>query len=507
MSLNFTKNKSVFIDSLVYIALLTAIVVFRFHVLKYFSFNWTDGDQVLMWHGAKDFAEGKFYETRFYGQAYNTMLESLFAAPFTNFGIGIDRLLPIVTSGMAIFPFILISLHVFIKKSSKLALVILSIPLILPPNYTLITSIPRGFVTGIFVASLLYLLLENRTSKVKFFLFSFLFVISYSINPNVIYFSVPCLCYVILNNYKNKPAYLPVLIGFSVGFLIHFLLNLFYEIHENYNLHRYSVSYSFNNVWESLQNMNFYFKDISIVFVHFGISILLLLLVIVWILFIQQQKQKAISIAVFFVILLITFSMSKLQDALDSVFYSYARFYLAVPLLLALAISFLNLRKFTWLVYVYLLIPFACFAYNDSQLEPKVAAETNMGMSHMVSIKPVVEVKDECKRLKALSEKNKIDLIVIGFDWRNTLCTYGCRACVDDFPPTIFPFYERRTWRMIEDENKVYQNVLVIDVALHVDSILPNVEKLEDNFYLVKNNHLKTFELIDTIGMKYRPFR
>jgi len=488
-------------------ALLFVIFIFKFHILKYFSFVWTDGDQALMWHGVKDFAEGKFYETRFYGQAYNTMLESLLAAPFANRSIGINKLLPLVTSVMAIFPFILISLHVFIKKSSKLALIIISIPLILPTNYFLVTSLPRGFVTGIFIASFLYLLLENKTSKWQFFLFSFLFAISYTLNPNVIYFSVPCLSYLILYNLRNRIAYVPSSIGFAIGFLFHFLINLFYELHPNYNLHRFTVSYSVKNLWISLQNINLYFKDISIVFVHFGISILIVIAVIACILFKQKERQKAISISAFFVLLLFTFTMSKLQDAFDSVFYSYSRFYLAIPLLLALAVSFMRVRKYDWLVYIYLIIPFVCFAHNEADLKHKIDIETNMGINHMVSIKPVVEVKDECKRLKLLSEKNNIDLIIIGFDWRNTLCTYGCTACVDDFPPTLFPFYERRTWRMIEDENKVYQNVLIIDVAIRVDTILSHVEKLEENFYLIKNNRLKTFALIDTIGMTYRPFK
>jgi len=68
-----------------------------------------------MWHALKDFANGHFYEPRFYGQAYNTMLESLIAVPLFIAGIEANFALPIITSLLAIFPFVLISFF-FYKK-------------------------------------------------------------------------------------------------------------------------------------------------------------------------------------------------------------------------------------------------------------------------------------------------------------------------------------------------------------------------------------------------------
>jgi hypothetical protein len=120
----------------------------------------------------------------------------------------------------------------------------------------------------------------------------------------------------------------------------------------------------------------------------------------------------------------------------------------------------------------------------------------------------VEDIKEECRRLKKYANEKNIDLIIIGFDWRNTLCGYGCEACIDSFPKTLFPLYERRTWRMLEDAKVAYKNILIIDVALRVDTLLANAENVDkqNNFYLIKNNHLKTFELLDSIGMKYRPY-
>lgn len=502
-------SKTNIIDGILYAALLLAILIFRIHVLKLFAFKWTDGDQVLMWHAVKDFYEGYFYETRFYGQAYNTMLESLIAAPFFKSGVKINQLLPVITSILALFPYVLISLYVFVKKSGKLALLIISIPLILPSNFSFITSIPRGFVTGIFVSSFLILLIENKKSPASFFAAFFILMLSYTINPNSIFFSVPCILYLIINNYNNKVSYLPSAIGLLAGFGVHFLLNLFYQIHPNYNLHRYTMSYSFKNFWLGLQQMNFYFKDISIVFTHSGISIFIVFILISLILVKQKNKLKAMVVMSIPLMILLTFSMSKLHDALDSIFYSYSRMYLAVPTALGLAISYVEIKKNSWMVYIFLIIPFACFAFNEGNLEHKIDIETNTGKSHMVSIRKVKEVIEDCESLKRLALEKNVDLIVIGFDWRSTLSAYGCTACTDSFPKTLFPVYERRTWRMVEDENTIYQNILIIDEAKRIDTLLKNVENIEDknNFYIIINNTYKTFDLLDSVGLEYRPFR
>jgi hypothetical protein len=501
-------SKTAAIDGILYCLLLFALFIFRIQVLKQFSFVWTDGDQVLMWHAAKDFSEGLFYETRFYGQSYNTMLEGLIAAPFYKSSVPINQLLPVITSILAIFPYILISLHVFLKKSSTIALLIISIPLILPINFSFITSIPRGFVTGIFAASLLYVLLDRKSSGKSFFAAFFIFILSYTINPNAIFFSIPCLVYIIINNYTKRSFYLPSMGGLAFGLLVHYLLNLFYILHPNYNLHRYTMSYSFKNFWQGIQNLNFYFKDISIVFVHFGISIFIVFVGLSILLAFQKQKVKSLIVALIPILILFTLSMSKLHDALDSIFYSYSRMYLAMPLALALAVSFLEIKKYTWGVYIYLFIPISCLAYNYSNLKHKVEIETNTGINHMVSIRKVDELKEDCEKLKKLSIERNIDLIVIGFDWRSTLSTYGCASCVDNFPKTLFPAYERRTWRMVEDAKTIYKNILIVDEAKRIDTLLSNVENIEqkNNFYFIKNNQLKTFKLLDSLGLTYRPF-
>jgi hypothetical protein len=507
--LNLQEKTTGWLDWALYLALFALVCIFRVSVLQHFGFKWTDGDQVIMWHGVKDFAEGHFYETRFYGQSYNTMLESILALPLYLFGVDASFALPIVTSILAIFPFLLISFFVFIKKSSKVGLVILSIPLILPTNYSLITTMPRGFVTGIFVSSFMFLFIHNKSSLAGFFLSAFLMIVGYSINPNAILFSIPCFAYIFLNNIKNKSFYVYSFMGLVLGGTFHFLLNLFYKIHPNYNLHRYTLTYEFKNVVTGLNNLSLYFKDVGIVFAHGGMIIFMAFIIFALLFLLKKDMKSAVVVAIVPILILLSFSVSKIHDALDSIFYSYSRMYLALPLALALAISFIQIKKRFWIFYLYLLVPISCFAYNFSYLKHKIDVETNTGKNHMVSIKEVEVVKQDCYVIKQLCTQHDIDFIIIAFDWRSTLSTYGCSSCIEDFPKTLFPFYERRTWRMLEDENMAYKNVLIIDMSRPLESLYTGIEKVEnkDGFFIIKNNTKKTFKLLESLQIEYRPFK
>ena len=85
---------------------------------------------------------------------------------------------------------------------------------------------------------------------------------------------------------------------------------------------------------------------------------------------------------------------------------------------------------------------------------------------------------------------------------------YGCPACIEEFPKTLRPVYERRTWRLIEEVNIVNNNILIIEVNRKMneefDFVLPIENK--EGFYLIKNNSLSTKELLDTLKIKIRKY-
>src|SRR5689334_11608051 len=98
------------------------------HIYIFFTSNKViDSDQPFLWQGTKDYSEGKFYEPRFYGQDYNTFLESLVAAPFYKLGMPVYYALPLATHLLFLCP-LLFTLFYLYRHGKKLnAIIVLCI--------------------------------------------------------------------------------------------------------------------------------------------------------------------------------------------------------------------------------------------------------------------------------------------------------------------------------------------------------------------------------------------
>ena len=500
-------KKRLNIDVLIYLVLLLAVILFRFLVLLGFGFKYTDSDQTIMWLGLKDYAAGIFHEPRFYGQAYSSMIEALVAVPLYKMGMPANKCLPLVNSIFALAPFVLISYFTLLKKSSKMALVIISIPLLLPVEYSLLTTIPRGFVAGIFAATLGCLSIFYPKSKWGFFLLSFTGVIGFSLNFNAVLLFLPCLTYLFLENVKNRAFYLYTLIGLALGFGIHFGLNYFYVLHPFNDVHKIVLHFSFTDVWIGIKKIDPFLNTMSPIFWKTGFLVLVIFTVISIFLFIKKEFSKAVSVISIPILVIFTLGINKVHDGTLSIFYSYARMYLAIPVLLAVSLSFLkpiNNKVF----YIYLLLPFVFFIYQINQLNSVIEESLRPSNDDKVAVATVDKFEKECNHLQDICNTYKIDLVIIVNHPYCDFYDYGCTAYMPNFPKTIRPSYERRTWRFIEDENKVYKNILFVDIG-RTDSTPGSLEKIpnETGIFLLKNNTKCTIDLFNQLPVPYRQYR
>mgnify|MGYP003345891466 FL=1 len=120
-----------------------------------FNYNLTaiDSDQPYMWIGASDFAKGEFHEPRYYGQDYNTFMEALFAVPLLWLGYPVNYSVPIATHFIFIFPYFFTAFYLFYSGRNIHSLLVLSVLLCMTEQFDVLTSLPRGFVTGLFFCS------------------------------------------------------------------------------------------------------------------------------------------------------------------------------------------------------------------------------------------------------------------------------------------------------------------------------------------------------------------
>lgn len=185
-------------ETIFFLVLTIIIIGYRFWILKKFGFKYTDSDQSIMWLGTKNYSQGLFHEPRFYGQAYNSMLESLLAVPLFKLGLPLHIALPTITTLLTLFPFFVISILTYLKRSKVTGILILTIPLLLPIEYDFMTSISRGFVTGLAITSIALFSIFWSKSNISFIILGLLTIIGYSTSANSILLSLPCLFFLFL---------------------------------------------------------------------------------------------------------------------------------------------------------------------------------------------------------------------------------------------------------------------------------------------------------------------
>ncbi|MHB8261636.1 MAG: hypothetical protein ACYDCN_03990 [Bacteroidia bacterium] len=489
------------------------LLIIANHIALYFllNFNYIDTDQPIMWLGTEDFSKGIFHVPRFYGQNYNTMLEALLAVPFYYLGIPVYTCVPMVTHLLALFPFVFISGYLFLNNKKSQALIVLLILLCLPTGYDIINSIPRGFVTGIFFTSYFVISLHQPKKHKYVLINSFLAYIAFLVNPNSILISVPCLFYLWLQNYTNKRFYAYVFIGLIAALPFDYGLNHFYKVHPNYIVHGGDSDFSFTYFMDAITHLNDRFAHISPFADQQSIT-LLILLAILLLVFYKKNKKLFYSLLVLIFIVLISFSYSKTQDGTTWPFYSYSRMYIGIPIVIVLFISLLEIN-FSKLFYFFvgLTLLFSCFKF--ATLSKNIKYHTQEKKWDHLQLISLADMKEYVNKFKILANENHVnDLIMVELYWRQDFIIYGGPALISDYPNTLNPHYDRRTWRMQEEDTLIKKSFIILcgKNDYFETHKIPSGKLTRINewgVFLVTENTLTTIDFLRKSGFNVIPFK
>jgi|GEM_PF-319473 len=476
-------------------------------VLIFFTVNLTaiDSDQPFMWAGLKDYAEGRFYEPRFYGQDYNTFFEALFAVPLVWLSLPVYYALPIATHFISLFPFLFTAFYLFSKGKKENALVVLAVLLCLPVGYDILNSIPRGFVSGLFFTSFFIVTLLDP-QNLKFVLVNTIMAVTgYFVNPNSVLVSAPFLLFVFLNNYQNKKYYYASIAGFLSMVPFYFLFNYFYKVHPSYVILGLEYNMTPDFFWSILRHLDRHFAHISFFVEENSILLLFVIAVLTYTLY-KQNKKAYYALFGFFGVIFLSFLSAKTEDGVVWPFYSYSRIFLGVPLVIALMAAFPSMRSKIVLTILFV-VPVGFTAYKFFELKRAVNYHTRIESRwngvHLMSLSSVMEgarfFKETCK-------KNEVDhLLISNAFWLCTYLNYGGPAFMDDFPSTEETEAERRYWVREGNKNKVFSRFIFLSVKYDLDKVLTGnrnfeIKRLDDyGLFLIENNRLKNSAFISLV--------
>lgn len=148
---------------------------------------------------------------------------------------------------------------------------IISLPLLLPIEFGMLTSMPRGFVTGIFASTFLIPAAFYHGKRYLYILTGFFAVFSLILNPASIIFLLPLIVYLTFQNHRDKNFYLFSIIGSVSAFLIYFSIQYFYKIYPNYIYHNQMIlDFSINRLLSSFNSLDKFFNNVVPIFWGMG---------------------------------------------------------------------------------------------------------------------------------------------------------------------------------------------------------------------------------------------
>lgn len=481
---------------------MSLIVVTR--ILIFFNVNLPciDSDQPFMWAGVKDYSEGKFYEPRFYGQDYNTFLEALFAVPLYWLKVPVYYALPIATHFLSVFPFLFTAIYLFFNQRKENALVVLAVLLCLPWAYDIMSSIPRGFVSGLFFSSFFVISLLNPQNLKWIFINSVLAITGYFVNPNSVLVTLPLLFYLFLINFRQPKYYLICGTALLSAIPLYFIFNYFYKVHPDYVV--LGLQYNFTTVyfWDILSHLDTHFAHINFFVEERAFSVLSVLVLIGIILF-RKNKKAFYALLSFFAVILLSFFSAKTKDGVIWPFYSYSRIFLGIPLFIAFTSILMNLHSKTLtLCIVTLSLGFSTYKFFDFNraLDIHTKHVEKWNGVHLMSINSVFESLNFFK--KKCEETHCSHFIISNTFWLCTYMNYGGSAIMKDFPDTEETAAERRYWIREANKDKVFKKFVFLSAKFDFDKRLEGSEKfslkrLDDyGLFLVENNQVSNKDFL-----------
>jgi hypothetical protein len=473
-------------------------------ILLFFTVNTDciDSDQPFMWAGAMDYAQGKFYEPRFYGQNYNTFMEAFFSVPFIWMGFPVYYALPIATHIIFLFPFLFTAFYLFAKSKRINAVLVLAVILCLTPAYDIITSLPRGFVTGAFFSSFFIINLLNPTNQKALVVNLFMILLGYFISANSLLVSLPFLLFIFLYQYKNKMFYILGLIMMFCALPLYFIFDYFYVVHPSYIIYGFSHEFSWQYLWANICSLNQPFGHIGFFMEKISAIVLITFALLAYFLF-KKTRIGFYSFLTFILFLLLTLASAKSRDGTFWPWYSFSRMLLGVPVVIYLMLSLIEFKSGKLLaIALSITLFFSVWKLVDfnSNLIKQTDKSNWLGV-HLVSLKSVTEA---AKFYHETCQKKQVNYFLIsnGF-WLNTYLDYGGPAITKDFPETQETNSERRYWVRERDRNRVIPRFVFISETPNFDKLVPKTTKFKlqriDDYglFLVEENKLKMQEFIN----------
>jgi len=449
------------------ILVLVFLLADRTRLLTHFVFRYTEQDQTLLWYAAEEARHGRFHEPCFYGQSYNSCLEAYAAVPLLACGLPHSQALPLATTFLGLLPYLVLAGLACRQGRWKLAAFILAIPLVLPWEYGMVTAIPRGFVTGLAAATPAAVAWLSGKRPWAWFLAGLCGVAGITLNPNASVLLLAVGLYAILQHYQAWRFYVYSALGALVAIPWPLAIHWFYTRYPAYDFHRPKpLAWTWNDLHKALVNPNSFFAHFAPLYPSAWVVGSIFLLLAMGLLALRQYKAF-IAILASVVMIVVSLGVNRIHTGSTSVFLSHSRMFLAIPVLWAVGLVWLDkgLQRrplWPWLSQSVFLVLLGGILVIGALKHHSFEATSRRWLhgTDPIDVISVERLEDLANRVAATAHQCDAHLVIFP-SGRQSGLNYALPVLTHEQIETLHAPYERRTWRLYEEEMQARGKILV----------------------------------------------
>lgn len=440
--------------------LILLTIIERAYVLAVFGFRYIGIDDALIQQVAIDYGHGIFREPFLYGQNYNPMLEAVLAAPFVRLGAAPWIVLPIITSVLGLLPFWSFSLFALKKHAPAAALVLAVFPLLLPIEWGLISTMPRGWVHGLAGLALMPWLFQLRNPWLRHGSTALIAVTCVLINANAAPIVAGALVWLALRDGRMPSFWISNMAAMAAGYALHSWALAWYQVRPGSVIHPLNaadLAFDPALLKDAVLHLNTHVLHLH-PFGSMGWLNAVLIIAVGIVLFRRDERCTTIAILLALSVMLIGLGLPKLHEGCASVFFPKSRMLLGLPLLTAVCVAMLLRDAVVSRRAAALLLPLTIVGLflKSSRVQAHVNREMARQECAWVREEPLSVIRGQCEIIAETAFTYGCDLIVpvrwpgIKEDHRSHFTAhftcYACAQLVHGFPDVYGAGFDRRSW-------------------------------------------------------------
>jgi uncharacterized membrane protein len=497
---------------LIYLLLFTIVLLsvdIGFFVDRY-AYKYVDSDETIMWNAAADMAQGEYHTPKFYGQAYNTHIESMLATFWMKLGMPVDKAVKTATLLLVYLPFVLLAFLFGRNRNWFAAIVILGVPILLPFDWQIMVGGGRGFMPGIAFASVgMYGLIFHPKKYASIANCGILVGLGMVMNQNAVFVVLPLGVYYLVKHGIDFKSVGLGLMGLIPAGLWWLNARTFHMENPMYDMHKlWDLEWSWSHFVTSLSHFHELFYGLFPFHYVLGVGIIAVLIGIT--IYSKRNDNKPVFWSALITLIAIVFisGFNKITDGTASLFFPYARFYLgliySIPFLFVILVKYEVKPINFWVISV---IISASFILKISTLKSRITVSHRHNSGRVV-ISRIDDLRIQCDMMEALQHRYHANIIV--FHSKADTYNYGCASLNADFI-SIHPNYERRYWVFEEEMYKIYPNIILLDwfekLPKQLEKANIKFEKATETGYpaiVLKNNTLPLIDIYQKAALNLR---